>query len=310
LHIFAQHVYDKILYVDSDCLVQKDVSHLLNIDIGMISDTNNSSSSPRKGGLIAAAPDIFPPDKFNAGVMLLQPSLPLFHDLMTQSQSLTTYDGGDTGFLNAYFDDWHSYPTERRLGFQYNAQRFMHQCTYEKQPKYWDVAVGDIFVIHFSSSPKPWESSVASASSKDGKVESASSQSDLLTKEEAAKIQQCESKSKALDKLWHKAYKKSMRFKEDYEEEQKLKTMQKVLPMKNKTLPVKKRSNAQSPATSQAAKKKQSSMSFQKRYKQLRKEEGMDSREAMKKARSEFGYDRDEKVSAGKQVAQMFGMPL
>jgi glycogenin glucosyltransferase len=155
LHIFAQHVYDKILYLDSDCLVQKDVSHLLNIDIGMISDTNNSSSSPRKGGLIAAAPDIFPPDKFNAGVMLLQPSLPLFHDLMTQSQSLTTYDGGDTGFLNAYFDDWHSYPAERRLGFQYNAQRFMHQCTYEKQPKYWDVAVGDIFVIHFSSSPKP-----------------------------------------------------------------------------------------------------------------------------------------------------------
>ena len=63
----------------------------------------------------------------------------------------------------------------RRLPFGYITQRFMNYCTFQKQPKYWNVAVvggatdgaGDVdadttgneglFVIHYSSSPKPWE---------------------------------------------------------------------------------------------------------------------------------------------------------
>jgi glycogenin glucosyltransferase len=286
LHIFGQHVYNKILYIDSDCLVKKDVSHLL--------DLENASSR----GLIAAAPDIFPPDNFNAGVMLIAPSQELFIDLVSKTESTITYDGGDTGFLNAYFDDWHSYPTEGRLGFQYNAQRFMHQCTYSKQPKYWDIAVGEISIIHFSSSPKPWQSE---HEGKKARLPT-SSQSDFLTKEEAEKVAQCESKSKALDKLWNKWYKKSVHYKEEFEENQKLKKKQQVI-KKNKPPPSAK------PAVSQGAKKKKASLDFNKRFKQLRKE-GLDSKQAMKKARSEFGFDKDDKVSAGKKVAQMFGMPM
>lgn len=56
LRLFELTSYDTILYIDADCLVVKDVGHLL--DIG-VSNTNP--------GLLAAAPDIFPPDKFNAG---------------------------------------------------------------------------------------------------------------------------------------------------------------------------------------------------------------------------------------------------
>ena len=44
-------------------------------------------------------------------------------------------DGGSAGFLNAYFDDWHSYPAKGRLGLQYNTQRFMHKCAYKEQAK-------------------------------------------------------------------------------------------------------------------------------------------------------------------------------
>mmetsp|Transcript_60771 Transcript_60771/g.166906 ORF Transcript_60771/g.166906 Transcript_60771/m.166906 type:complete len:110 (+) Transcript_60771:105-434(+) len=71
--------------------------------------------------------------------------------------TLPTHDGGDTGFLNSYFSDWYTRPSAARLPFAYNAQRTLHWFTHEKQPGYWNVCK-PIKVIHFSSSPKPWES--------------------------------------------------------------------------------------------------------------------------------------------------------
>ena len=56
----------------------------------------------------AAAPDTFPPDRFNAGVLVLRPSLEVFQDMMAKMEATNSYDGGDTGFLNAYFNDWYS----------------------------------------------------------------------------------------------------------------------------------------------------------------------------------------------------------
>jgi glycogenin glucosyltransferase len=286
LHIFRQTVYDKVLYIDSDCLVVKDLSHLFKLH----------HDSPR-GRLLAACPDIFPPDKFNAGVMLISPSDALFEDLIAKTQSLITYDGGDTGYLNAYFNDWHSYPAEGRLGFQYNAQRFMHQCTYEKQPKYWDVAVGEISIIHYSSSPKPWQGSDVTKPLSQSQL----LDSNFLTEEEAQNVAKAESKSKVLDKLWHKNYKKSFQFKEEFQEEQTLKLKQKVILRKPKP--------AASQPSKNSTKQKKTSLTFNKRYKALRKE-GMDAKSAMKKARIEFGMDKDDQKSAGKQVAAMFGMPM
>ena len=52
----------------------------------------------------AASPDVFPPDHFNAGVMLVRPSMAVFKSLLRESQkSHQSYDGGDTGFLNSIF---------------------------------------------------------------------------------------------------------------------------------------------------------------------------------------------------------------
>ena len=149
LHIFRLDVYGAVLYLDADCLVTKDVSHLL--ELGKIYTESEA--------LIAAAPDIFPPGKFNGGVLVVRPSRSVFENMMAQASLLTTYDGGDTGFLNAYFSNWYTeMPPMARLGFRYNAQRFMFHCTHEKQPDYWDLAVTpDLHVIHYSSSPKPWE---------------------------------------------------------------------------------------------------------------------------------------------------------
>lgn len=45
----------------------------------------------------AAAPDVFPPDKFNAGVMVVVPSLLVLEDMLSKVEDLPSYDGGDTG---------------------------------------------------------------------------------------------------------------------------------------------------------------------------------------------------------------------
>jgi hypothetical protein len=44
----------------------------------------------------AAAPDTFPPDRFNAGVMLLRPSISTLEEMKSKIESLASYDGGDT----------------------------------------------------------------------------------------------------------------------------------------------------------------------------------------------------------------------
>lgn len=45
----------------------------------------------------AAAPDVFPPDRFNAGVFVAKPSTKVLDDMLSKVSELPSYDGGDTG---------------------------------------------------------------------------------------------------------------------------------------------------------------------------------------------------------------------
>lgn len=99
---------------------------------------------------------MFPPDRFNAGVLLVRPSAVLFQRMLLLTQELPSYDGGDTGFLNAFFPQWFAGDAASRLPFGYNAQRTMYWLVNEKNPGYWR-AIAPLKVLHFSSNPKPWE---------------------------------------------------------------------------------------------------------------------------------------------------------
>lgn len=182
LRIWELIQFERVVYLDADCLMLEDLQELFALDVDF-----------------AAAPDVFPPDRFNAGVLLVRPNLVLFKDLIQQasSRALPSYDGGDTGFLNAYFSDWSSGPlllptstitdgstssssnsssiyissrgiSLARLPFAWNAQRTMHWMTYAKAPGYWESVAPSIKVLHFSSSPKPWE---AEGAKKKGELE-------------------------------------------------------------------------------------------------------------------------------------------
>ena len=140
LQIWSLHdAYDVIVYVDVDAIVRKNIDDLFGLDVDL-----------------AAAPDVFPPDKFNAGVLVIRPSPETHARLLKLAPTAPSYDGGDTGFLNHCFPGWFAGRDRlHRLPFAYNAQRTMHWLT-RAAPGYWD-AVGEIRVLHFSSSPKPWE---------------------------------------------------------------------------------------------------------------------------------------------------------
>ncbi|KAL7426998.1 hypothetical protein ACHAXH_002112 [Discostella pseudostelligera] len=315
LRLFELESYDTILYIDADCLVVKDVSPLLHIDESPTSRTNNTADAKRMG-LLAAAPDIFPPDRFNAGVMVLRPSKLVFDQMMSRlpnssskpndssTECCTSYDGGDTGFLNSFYPGWfHEMPSYSRLSFGYNAQRFMHHCTYNKQPKYWDDAIDDLRIIHFSSSPKPWEISTDNNSHDEVKEYTS-----YLSSNDECSLQLA--KSGKLERMWHDAYKQSQRY---HEEE-----LQKQSALKRRRVPDQRKSastasfrsttpRSSAPPPSRLQQQQNPHSMAQRRYKELRKA-GMDMKQAMLASRTEYGLDKADNRDAGKAVGQMFGL--
>ena len=75
--------YDRIVYLDADTLVVKPIDEMF--------ECGDVCASPR---------DAF----FNAGVLVLSPRAELFDDLVSKRTQLTSYNGGEQGFLNNYFN--------------------------------------------------------------------------------------------------------------------------------------------------------------------------------------------------------------
>mmetsp|Transcript_2362 Transcript_2362/g.7139 ORF Transcript_2362/g.7139 Transcript_2362/m.7139 type:complete len:254 (-) Transcript_2362:8-769(-) len=143
LQLWGLHdAYDKVVYIDVDAVVRENVDDLFALDADL-----------------AAAPDVFPPDKFNAGVLVVKPDAATHARLLALAPTAPSHDGGDTGFLNHCFPAWFAGDSSSRLArlpFQYNAQRTLYWMTHAAAPGYWD-AVKPIKILHFSSAPKPWQ---------------------------------------------------------------------------------------------------------------------------------------------------------
>ncbi|KAH9689118.1 Integrase catalytic domain-containing protein [Citrus sinensis] len=81
---------------------------------------------------------------FNSGVMVIEPSLCKFEDLMLKSFQVSSYNGGDQGFLNEVFTWWHRLP-----------KRINHLKVFSKQDDK-EHQVGDgLYAIHYLGL-KPW----------------------------------------------------------------------------------------------------------------------------------------------------------
>ena len=136
----------RVLYLDSDIVVDKNLDDLFTLDMG---------DHP-----IAAVPDLLYEGNFNSGVLLFNmPKLKETPDIVSEMLKAGNNDQlaeGDQSVLNAFFDD-----TYLHLSLKYNlAIGYDFLCNY--YPAYdhnyfekTNNTVGSI--IHFTSPAKPWQ---------------------------------------------------------------------------------------------------------------------------------------------------------
>ncbi|XP_052110676.1 inositol phosphorylceramide glucuronosyltransferase 1 isoform X3 [Arachis duranensis] len=127
---------------------------------------------------------IFNMTDYKKGVMVVEPSISLFNDMMNKVNTLPSYTGGDQGFLNSYYSEFpnahvfepnmpseslnnRKVPEMERLSTVYNADvglymlankvlEYSHLITV----KYiqWMVDENELRVIHYTLGPiKPWD---------------------------------------------------------------------------------------------------------------------------------------------------------
>ncbi|XP_056688302.1 UDP-glucuronate:xylan alpha-glucuronosyltransferase 2-like [Spinacia oleracea] len=87
--------YDKLVFIDSDIVVLRNIDLIFHFP--QISATGNANY------------------KFNSGIMVIEPSNCTFNTLMGLRKEITSYNGGDQGFLNEVFVWWHRLP--KRVNF-------------------------------------------------------------------------------------------------------------------------------------------------------------------------------------------------
>lgn len=88
--------YDKVVFLDADLLVLRDMDFLFEEASELSATVNNGV-------------------RFNSGVMVLEPCNCTFELLMSGIHDIDSYNGGDQGYLNEVFTWWHRLP--RRANF-------------------------------------------------------------------------------------------------------------------------------------------------------------------------------------------------
>ncbi|GAB5592818.1 glycogenin glucosyltransferase [Umbelopsis nana] len=145
LQLWLLEEYSKVVFLDADVLPLRLVDELFD--------------RPE----FSAAPDAGWPDCFNSGVFVAIPNKDTYAELCDLATSKGSFDGGDQGILNTYFDSWSTSPSEHRLPFIYNTTP---TAVYSYVPAY-QVNRGNIAIAHFIGTIKPWHSKPSTSSQAD-----------------------------------------------------------------------------------------------------------------------------------------------
>ncbi|GFP96024.1 putative UDP-glucuronate:xylan alpha-glucuronosyltransferase 4 [Phtheirospermum japonicum] len=124
LRIWQLTEYDKLMFIDSDLIVTR------NVDEFFVHPQISAAGNDRH--------------IFNSGLMLVEPSTCTFETLMKKRFSVESYNGGDQGFLNEMFPWWHRLPAKlNQLKFFGSAQDHVHQIPH------------NTYTVHYLG-VKPW----------------------------------------------------------------------------------------------------------------------------------------------------------
>ncbi|KAF9999479.1 hypothetical protein BGZ80_002275 [Entomortierella chlamydospora] len=146
IHVFNQTQYSKVVFLDADTLVLKNVDDLFDTANGSLEDEDRNKR-------FAAAPDAGWPDCFNSGVFVCKPSYQDYNGLFEMATQEGTFDGGDQGLLNSYFSEWSRGESSNRLPFLYNTTP---TAVYSYAPAYQQYK-DKLNIVHFIGSFKPWQ---------------------------------------------------------------------------------------------------------------------------------------------------------
>lgn len=140
LRVWELTEFERAVLLDADTLVLQNVDDLF--------------TRPA----FAAGPDFFLPDRFNSGVMVLEPSHATFERMTEALHVADTYDGGDQGFLNEFFANWYAMPIEHRLPAGYNMANFIYQFL-RGHPSLKAGLEREAKIVHYMVQ-KPWQAKV------------------------------------------------------------------------------------------------------------------------------------------------------
>jgi len=145
LSIFELTQFDKIVYLDSDIYIRK------NIDI-LFSKKHMSTTPNRKYG-----PNITPPPEIMSGLLVIEPQKEIMNSFLEILSTIADKkeSAGDQDILQEYYTDWKN-QTDLHLDLKYNTfftylDYYITSCNYK---------LDDIFVFHFILPKKPWDFSL------------------------------------------------------------------------------------------------------------------------------------------------------
>ncbi|KAF9144766.1 hypothetical protein BGX30_011529 [Mortierella sp. GBA39] len=146
IHVFNQTQYSKVVFLDADTLVLRNIDDLFDT-------AANGSLDEDRNKRFAASPDAGWPDCFNSGVFVCKPSFKDYTGLIQMAGQEGTFDGGDQGLLNSYFSGWSRGEASNRLPFTYNTTP---TASYSYAPAYQQYR-DRLAVVHFIGNFKPWQ---------------------------------------------------------------------------------------------------------------------------------------------------------
>ncbi|XP_061553024.1 glycogenin-1-like isoform X1 [Phycodurus eques] len=134
LHCWTLTHYDKCVFMDADTMALSNIDELFEREE------------------LSAAPDPGWPDCFNSGVFVFRPSIETHEKLLTFCADNGSFDGGDQGVLNSFFNTWATADISKHLPFVYNLSSI---AIYSYLPAFKHYG-RDAKVVHFLGKTKPW----------------------------------------------------------------------------------------------------------------------------------------------------------
>ncbi|KAG7220796.1 hypothetical protein INR49_031453 [Caranx melampygus] len=134
LHCWTLTQYSKCVFMDADTLVLSNIDELFEREE------------------LSAAPDPGWPDCFNSGVFVFRPSNETHEELLTFCGENGSFDGGDQGVLNSFFNTWATADISKHLPFVYNLSSI---AIYSYLPAFKQYG-HEAKVVHFLGKSKPW----------------------------------------------------------------------------------------------------------------------------------------------------------